>query len=192
MEFDFFLLLESVAVIAGFTCVYWQTRENIWAWPAGLLSVILYTYIFWDINLYSDMILNGTYIVLNLYGWWAWRNRKAAIDNLKVSTLKRWEQLVVALLMLFGTYAWGSLMQQQTDAAFPFGDAFTTVTSLIAQYLLTRKVIDNWLLWIIADVVAIYIYVVKGLYLTAILFVGYLLLCVLGYLAWRKTMVRAA
>ena len=175
MELDFILLLESVAVIEGFTCVYWHTRENNWAWPAGLLSVILYTYIFWDINLYSDMILNGTYIVLNLYGWWAWRNRKAAIDNLKVSTLKRWEQLVVVLLMLFGTYAWGSLMQQQTDAAFPFGDAFTTVTSLIAQYLLTRKVIDNWLLWIIADVVAIYIYVVKGLYLTAILFVGYLL-----------------
>lgn len=191
MEFTLPLFLEIVAVITGFACVYLQTRENVLAWPLGIISVVLYVYIFWDVRLYSDMILNSIYIILNVYGWWTWQEKKEESDNLKIERLKWPGQLMALVTIIVGTYFWGTLMQQTTDASFPYGDAFTTITSLVAQFLLTRKVIDNWFLWIIADVVAIYIYCTKGIYLTAGLFVGYLLLCILGWVQWQNKSVQS-
>ena len=188
MEITLPFVLEVTAAIAGFICVFLQTRENVWAWPAGILSVALYAYIFRESNLYSDMILNSIFVILNIYGWWNWLKEGPDKEMVQVTRLTQNGILTWLFVIISGTAIWGYIMNTQTDAAFAYGDAFTTVASLVAQYLLARKVLENWPIWIIANIVSIYIYSQKGLYPTTILFTGYLALSTLGYFTWKRTL----
>ncbi len=184
---DTAIIIETIAVISGILCVWLQTKEDIRAWPFGILSVLLYVYIFHENYLYSDMILNAIYILLNLYGWWNWSQRKHNdISEVPVGVLSVQNLFLTAVLILVGTLIWGWNMGQFTNAQFVYFDAFTTVGSLTAQYLLAKKYLDNWYIWIVVDLVAIPIYIAKGLYLTAGLFGVYLALCVYGLIQWRR------
>ncbi len=184
---DTAIIIETIAVISGIFCVWLQTKEDIRAWPFGILSVLLYVYIFHENYLYSDMILNAIYILLNLYGWWNWSQRKHNdISEVPVGVLSVQNLFLTAVLILVGTLIWGWNMGQFTNAQFVYFDAFTTVGSLTAQYLLAKKYLDNWYIWIVVDLVAIPIYIAKGLYLTAGLFGVYLALCVYGLIQWRR------
>lgn len=188
MEITLPFALEVTAAIAGFICVFLQTRENVWAWPAGILSVALYAYIFRESSLYSDMILNSIFVILNIYGWWNWLKEGPNKQTVQVTQLTKNGILTWLLVIVSGTAIWGYIMDTRTDAAFAYGDAFTTVASLVAQYLLARKVLENWSIWIIANIVSIYIYTQKGLYPTTILFICYLGLSTLGYFTWKRTL----
>ena len=188
MDITLPFILEVTAAIAGFVCVFLQTRENVWAWPAGILSVALYAYIFRESSLYSDMILNSIFVVLNIYGWWNWLQRGPDQESIKVTRLTKQEIITWTLVIIFGTLGWGYIMDSQTDASFAYGDAFTTAASLVAQYLLARKVLENWPIWIIANIVSIFIYTQKELYPTTILFMGYFVLAILGYITWKRTL----
>ncbi len=188
MEFSFLTLLEAIAVITGLVHVFLLTREKVIAWPFGLLSVGLYVYIFQDARLYSDVILHLVYIGLNIYGWWNWSRKDADQATLPVSSLSRSARFLYLVFILAGTLVWGALMQRYTDASYPFPDAFTTVASLVAQFLLTRKKLENWLIWIVVDVVAMNIYALKGLYLTTGLYGVYLLICIKGLLDWQRSL----
>ncbi len=179
--------IEIIAALSGLICVWLQTKENIWAWPFGILSVVLYVFIFYDSFLYSDMILHVIYIVLNAYGWWHWsRKKKHAKSEIPVKRLSWRADFWTAVLILAGTAVWGWNMGHLTRAQFVYYDAFTTVGSLTAQYLLAKKFIENWIIWILVDLVAIPVYIAKELYLTAGLYTVYLVLCIYGYLQWRR------
>ncbi len=181
---DLFTILEYTAVCAGLLCVYLQTKENIWAWPFGIVSVAIYVYIFYMSNLVSDTVLNIIYIFMNAYGWYFWSTVKES-ESLKPITVLDGSKVVVWFLAVtIGTIIWGLTMSNFTKTDLPYPDAFTTVGSLIAQYLLARKILQNWLLWIIVDIVAIVIYIYKGLYPTAGMFFVFLLLCIKGYFDW--------
>lgn len=154
--------------------------------PTGLIMVSLYLVIFGSARLYSDMILQAIYIPLQLYGWWYWvhggENRpQAPVARLSWSAVAGWMLVTAA-----ATVAWGSLMSK-TDAAFPYIDAFTTMASLVAQWLMGRKKWENWLFWIAVDVVAIPVYVVKELYPTSIMYAIFLGLCIMGLISWWKS-----
>jgi nicotinamide mononucleotide transporter len=174
-------LIESAAVVLGLLCVWLTVRQNIWCWPTGLGQVVLYIFIFYRVKLYSDLILHVIYVVMQIYGWYHWLHGGRNRGTLSVSTLTYRARLV-----------WpGYLMATFTDASVPYGDAFTTVASLIAQWLMARKRLESWLFWISVDVIAIGIYWYKGLQLTSGLYAVFLVLATVGLFAWRRSLVPA-
>ncbi len=162
-------------------------RQNIWCWPTGLVQVSLYIVIFYQVKLYSDLILHVIYVFLQIYGWHHWLKGGRERDMLPVSILARQALVAWLLVVATGTVGWGYLMATHTDAAVPYGDAFTTVASLVAQWLMARKRLESWLFWISVDVIAIGIYAYKQLYLTSGLYAVFLVLATLGWFAWRRS-----
>ena len=179
--------IEVIASLFGLLCVWLTVRQNIWCWPIGLVMVSLYVWIFYQAKLYSDMGLQVVYIVLQIYGWIHWlrggpRDSDLPVTRLSGNRIAFWIIVAVACTVLLG-----GGMARWTDAAIPYWDATTTVLSLIAQYLLARKVLENWLFWILVDVLAIGIYAVKELYITAGLYAVFLGLATWGWLAWKAS-----
>ncbi|MNR00136.1 Nicotinamide riboside transporter PnuC [compost metagenome] len=176
--------VEIFGAIFGFLSVYFTIRQNIWCWYFGLLQVTLYCFVFYTSKLYSDMILHVIYIFLQFYGWYNWKYGGSNKTTLRVTLLTHtmfWIGLTVVITALLGY-----VMQTKTDASFPYEDAFITVASLVAQYLMIKKILQSWLFWIIVDVVAIIIYAYKDLYFTTVLYVLFLIMAVMGYLEWKK------
>ena len=179
--------IEVIASLFGLLCVWLTVRQNIWCWPVGLVMVSLYVWIFYQAKLYSDMGLQVVYIVLQIYGWAYWLRGGPRDSDLPVTRLSGNGVACWIVMALACTALLGGGMARWTDAALPYWDATTTVLSLIAQYLLARKVLENWLFWIAVDVLAVGIYVVKELYVTAGLYVVFLGLATWGWLAWKAS-----
>lgn len=180
-------MVEAIAVFFGVVCVWLTIRQNIWCWPTGLVQVVLFAYIFFGAKLYSDMILHVIYIVMQFYGWYYWLHGGKEGVKLSVTYQTSSQNFTWLMVVAFGTAAWGYTMASFTDAAIPYGDAFTTVASLVAQWLMARKVLESWVCWIAVDVVAIGIYFYKALYLTTGLYVVFLIMATMGYFAWKKS-----
>lgn len=179
--------LEILAVILGLACVWLTARQHIGCWPAGLAMVSLYLVIFFEAKLYSDMLLQGIYIVLQIYGWYAWLHGGDRGGRLDVSRLPRSQIWTWLAVCAGGTAALGGLMSGYTDAALPYVDAFTTAASLIAQWLMGRKVLESWLVWIVVDIVSVHVYLVRDLHLTAGLYLVFLVLAAWGWWQWRQS-----
>jgi len=177
--------IELAAVIAGVICVWLTVRQNIWCWPVGLVQVGLYIFIFFEVKLYSDAALHVIYVVLGVYGWIHWARGGNDRAKLPVTRLGATASVLWLVTTVVATGALGFFMSRYTDASVPYGDAFTTVASLVAQWLMARKRLESWLFWITVDVVAIGIYAYKELWLTSLLYLLFLGLAVAGFVAWR-------
>lgn len=178
--------LETVAVVWGILTVWLTVKQNNWCWPIGSLSNALFAVIFLREKLYADMVLQVIYIALNAYGWYEWRYGARDKAALPVSVTPARLRLPLAGLAVAGTAAVTLYLARLTDASLPFWDAITTVLSLVAQYMLARKWIENWWVWIAVNLLYIGVYAVKGLYLTSAQQLIFIALSVLGFLAWRK------
>lgn len=184
--------LELVAVLFGIVSVLLSVREKISSWPTALVNVALYFALFYQTGLYSDMGLQAVYFGLSLYGWYEWLYGGAGRTTLTVSrTPPRLWGILIAIAVLFWAIL-GKLTSGLPGVALPYVDAATATTSLVAQYLMTRKFLENWTLWILVDVVYIGMFIFKGLYLTAGNYAVYLALAVLGHIAWRRSMAAVA
>ncbi len=181
--------MESAAAVFGFLCVWLTVRQSLWCWPCGLVQVTIYLFVFYRARLYSDVILHAVYVVLQVYGWIHWRSGRGKSRELPVSSQAHWLSAAWAAAALLGTLLWGYLMATRTDAALPYWDAFIIAASLIAQWLMARKVLESWFFWMAVDVVAIGVYSVKELYLTTVLYALFLALCVSGFRAWRRSRI---
>jgi len=179
---------EILAVIFGIISVYLSTREHIWSWPTALVNVALYFIVFLEAKLYADMGLQVVYFALSLYGWYEWLYGGAGRTAIAVSRTSSRTWIVVAVVAVAMWFALGAITSRLPGTALPYVDAATTTISLIAQWMMTRKLIENWLLWIGVDVVYVGMFIYKGLYLTAINYGVYLALAVLGYVAWRRSL----
>ncbi|TWX70146.1 nicotinamide riboside transporter PnuC [Colwellia sp. C1TZA3] len=186
-------LFELIAVAASLLYVVLAAKGNIWCWPAAILSTVLYTIIFYDVYLWMDSLLQLYYLLMAVYGWFCWH--KNNITNTKENshsktllysqwTLQRHCGIILALTLV--SLALGWLMATYTPAHFPYLDSATTVFAVFATYLITQKVLENWLYFIVIDIVSIYLYLEKGLIPTAALFGGFVILAVYGYWQWRK------
>jgi nicotinamide mononucleotide transporter len=185
---DLYGISEAAGVGLGIVYVLLVIRQNIWCWPAGLLSAALYVLVFFHARIYGAMALQGVYIALMLYGWYEWRHGEEQGGDLAVSrTPPRW-RLVLLLAGAVFAVAFGLFLRHRTDAALPFWDAGTTSFSLVAQFMTTRKWIENWLVWIAVDVVYVGMYVSQGLYPTTVLYGAFLVLAALGYAEWRRSL----
>ena len=181
-------LLELFATICGFICVYLQTKEKILAWPFGIISVSIAAYIYFHSKLYSDFGLHIIYIFLNIYGWINWYSKRENHLPSPIIKLGKSSMMVVGSVIILTSLILGFVMTQYTDADLAYLDAFTTCGSLTAQFMLARKHLQNWLVWIVVDLVACPLYIYKGLYLFAFLFFAYLLICIKGYVDWRRNL----
>lgn len=150
--------IEAIAVVFGLLCVWLTVRENIWCWPTGLIQVTIYVFIFYQVRLYSDLILHVVYIAMQLYGWQHWLRGGNDKTALPISTLAPSGRALWSLTVVAGSAAWGYVMSAHTNASVPYWDAFTTVASLVAQWLLARKKLESWIFWIMVDVAATGIY----------------------------------
>lgn len=177
--------LEAGAFVTGVICVWLVVRQSIWNFPLGLVNVAIYAWIFYDYRLYADSGLQVVYFVLNLVGWYLWlfggENRTA----LKVRRTSRRELALIAVFIASATALLWWLLGKVGGAA-KFWDALTTSISLSAQWLQSRKMLECWHLWILADVIYVPLYVSRGLNLTALLYSVFLCLAVMGLLAWQK------
>ncbi|GGK59710.1 nicotinamide riboside transporter PnuC [Rufibacter glacialis] len=187
-QWDLDTITEVVGVVTGLLCVWLAARQNIWTFPTALISVTLYIVIFYEARLYADMGLQVMFAGLNFYGWYLWLYKGNQREERPVTrtTRRQWAYLLV-FVPLF-TVGLGTFLHQNTDADLAFWDAGTTAVSLGAQWLMSRKKLENWLIWIVVDAVYVPIYLYKELYPTAGLYFLYLGLAWWGYLDWKKSM----
>jgi nicotinamide mononucleotide transporter len=182
-----FTLVEALGFVTGGACVYLVVRENVWNFPVGIANSAFFLVLFAGARLYGDAALQVIYIALGFQGWYLWLHGGENRTPLRVERASRSLLAVVAAFVFAATIALTFFFRYVNDSA-PFLDAFTTALSLGAQYLLNRKAVENWLLWITADVVYIYLYFARELHLTAVLYAVFLCLCVAGLLSWLKTL----
>lgn len=180
--------LEAVAVAFGIVSVYLSTREKIASWPTAIVNVSLYFALFLRSGLYSDTGLQVVYFGLSVYGWYEWLYGGAGRTELKVSraTGRTWAVLGATAIVLWGVLA--SITSRLPGTALPYVDAATTTISLIAQYMMTRKLLENWALWMGVDVIYICMFIYKELYLTAFNYGVYLIISAMGFVAWRRSL----
>jgi nicotinamide mononucleotide transporter len=178
-------LLEIIGVITGLLCVYLAAKNNIWNWPIAVISVSIYIFIFFDTRLYADMGLQFYFLVMNFYGWYYWSRKPETEQRIPVVLITKKEIIFSIAGVVVFTYILGSILKY-TPASYPYIDSFCTACSLIAQVLLARKVLENWLIWIFVDIIYVGVYIFKGLHLTAIMYAIYVAIALLGYIDWKK------
>ena len=184
--------LEIAGVVTGVVAVWLTTREKVWCWPIGIVSVALFVVVFYRARLYGAMGLQVVYIGLAIYGWHAWVSGGQGDSPLRVSNATR-RTIVTALAVgAVAAAALAAWFAGRTDEALPVTDAATTSFSLVAQWMQTRKLIENWWLWLVVDLVYVVMYLSQRLVWTAGLYAVYVALAISGLLQWRRSMEEAA
>jgi nicotinamide mononucleotide transporter len=178
---------EIAGFVTGAACVWLVIRENTWNWPVGIANNVFYLVLFLQVGLYADAGLQIFFVGLAAHGWAWWLRHGTDHGTRVVQQLSGRHAAAVAAGTATLTAALWLALNHATDSTVPFWDALTTSLSLAAQYLLTRKYIENWFLWMAADVIYVALYVYKDLWLTAVLYLGFLGLCVIGLRAWTAT-----
>ena len=180
------VVVEPLAVVLALAYLLLAARESLWCWYCAFVSSALYMFIFWDARLLMEVALNGFYIVMAVLGWWRWRRGGAQRTSPPIVSLVWWQHVALlgAMLLLAALNGW--VMQRYTDAAWPFVDSFITWGAVLNTVLVIRKVLENWLYWILLDGLAIVVYLDRELYLTALLFALYVVIVVFGYIRWLR------
>jgi nicotinamide mononucleotide transporter len=179
--------IEIIAAAFGIVSVYLSTRENIWSWPTAIVNVGMYILVFFNARLYADMGLQVVYLLLSIYGWYEWLYGGANRTELHVTRASPQFLIVGGILTAAGSLALGTALSRTTDAAIPYLDSALTVTSLFAQFMMTRKLLENWMIWIVLDVVYVPMFISRKLYPTAVLYAVFLVLAIMGLVQWRRS-----
>jgi nicotinamide mononucleotide transporter len=188
--------LEFFGTIAGLVAVWLASRANVWSWPIGLFNVTLFFFLFYQVQLYPDMFLQVFFFATNLMGWWRWTHPKPFEEDrkheLRVSFMPIRHMVALSVAGFAGTYVSGSMASRLHEwfpslfnlpSAFPYLDSFVTVMSIIATFLMIQKKIESWIIWIAVDVVATYMYFMKGIKFVAL---EYLVFCfIASYGLWN-------
>jgi nicotinamide mononucleotide transporter len=180
--------LEVTAVAFGIVSVWLSTRQHIASWPTALVNTALYLVIFQRAQLYANSGLQGVYFALSCYGWYAWKFGGEAGSGLVVTRVGRPLALRLVALAVVLTVLLGFVLSRFTDAALPWLDSATTAGSLVAQWMMTRKLLENWLLWLVLNVVYVGMYFSQGLTLTSGLYVVFFVLAAMGFVEWRRSL----
>ncbi|EON77266.1 Ribosyl nicotinamide transporter, PnuC-like protein [Lunatimonas lonarensis] len=179
--------LEAVAVFFGLASVFYSMKENILVFPTGIVSTLIYVWICLQVKLYADMGINAYYFSMSIYGWYVWSRPKPGSYRLPVTWLSR-KGILNSLLLLVGSYVvLYVVLVTFTDSDVPQWDSFTTATAFVGMWLMAKKKVENWIAWIITDLVSVPLYLYKGLVLTSFQFLVFTVLAVMGLMAWIKS-----
>jgi nicotinamide mononucleotide transporter len=179
--------IEAAAVILTLASVIFQVYENIWGWPTTIAGVALYSILFYQERLYADMGLQAIYIALAIYGWYEWLHGGEAHSERKVSNAPMKVQLTAYASGAVLSIVLALILRRTTNAALPFVDSTLTSYSLVAQWLMTKKYLENWIVWIVVDVGYVGMFIYKRLYMTAGLYVVFMFICMRGYVQWKRS-----
>ncbi len=175
---------EWVAVVTAIMYVILAANKHILCWTFALISSTIYVYLCWIGYLYIEAVLNIFYIAMAIFGWYAWTSSKS---NNFIKIWKSRKHLINIILSGIIAYMLGFSFDFWSDQVNPYMDAFTTVYSLTATYMVVKRILENWIYWIIIDLVSIYLYFDRGYTLSSVLFVAYSILAIFGFFAWRKS-----
>jgi nicotinamide mononucleotide transporter len=181
-----FSLTEVLGFITGGISVWLVVKGNLWTWPVGIANNVLFIVLFWRARLYADMGLQWAYVAISIAGWWFWLRGGAERSRRRVARVGLAELVAVLAAAAVATVLLTDYLRSVDDSA-PFLDALTTSLSLAAMYLMARKLVENWWLWIAADVIYIPLYVAKELPLTGLLYAVFLAMCVRGLVDWSRS-----
>ena len=183
--------IEVLGAILGLLYIFFSIRQHILTWPTGLFTSLLYTAVFFQSGFYADMGLQVYYVIISIYGWYYWlkggkRNEKEKQVPVTQMPSKLFLKSTLATLAIYVVLLF--VLIRYTDSTVPFMDSLTTALSITATWMLAKKYIEHWLIWIFVDLVSAGLYVYKGLWPTVLLFVVYTIMAVLGYIEWKKTL----
>jgi len=179
---------EAVAVLLALAYLLLAMRTSVWCWAAAFLSTAIYTVLFFKVMLLMESLLNVYYMAMAFYGYWQWSRGGQQHHGVPVCSWSLATHVRLIAITSLISLAVGYVMANYTQAAFPYLDAATSCFAVMTTYLVARKVLENWLYWVVIDLVSIYLYLSKGLMLTSLLFVLYVGLAVGGFFLWRSTM----
>lgn len=180
-------LLEAVAVFFGLASVFYSIKKNILVFPTGMISTIIYVYICLKYKLYADMGINAYYFAMSIYGWYLWSRPSEGKEELPVTWLspKGIMQSIGLFLLSYGVLY--TVLSNFTDSDVPYWDSFTTSSAFVGMWLMANKKVENWIAWIITDIVSVPLYFYKGLMLTSFQFLSFTVLATIGLIEWMKT-----
>lgn len=178
-----FSVAEAAGVVLAIAYLVLAIRQNIFCWFAAFASSLLYMIVFFGARLYMESALQIFYAAMAIYGYIQWKYGGAEHTGVRITTwsVRQHAFALGVIAVLSGAIGW---LMMRTDAAFPFVDSFTTVAAIVTTFMVARKVLENWLYWFVIDGISVFIYIARGLELTAALFVVYLILIVVGFRRW--------
>ena len=180
-------LLELLAVVFAVAYLVLAVKENSLCWYAAGISTLIFLFIFWDVKLYMESGLQIYYLAMAFYGWYQWRDAQTETVSLRVSKWRAKQHVVALALIAILTFVSGSLLNSGTDANWPYLDSFTTWASVVTTFMVARKILENWLYWLVIDSVSIYLYLDRELYFTSLLFAIYIVIIFFGWFAWNRS-----
>ena len=180
-------LLELLAVVFAVAYLVLAVRENSLCWYAAGISTLIFLFIFWNVKLYMESGLQIYYLAMAFYGWYQWRDAQTETVSLRVSKWRAKQHVVALALIATLTFVSGSLLNSGTDANMPYLDSFTTWASVVTTFMVARKILENWLYWLVIDSVSIYLYLDRELYFTSLLFAIYIVIIFFGWFAWNRS-----
>ena len=185
-EFHQNSLLELIAVVLAIAYLLLAVRQHIACWYAAFISTAIFLYVFWQVNLYMESGLQVYYLGMAVYGWWAWQGgRSKGKPGLTINTWSLGQHLIVIGIVVLATFVSGTLLSG-TEQRLGYLDSFTTWGAVVATFMVTRKVLENWLYWIVIDSASLYLYFDRELYFTMILFLVYLVIIFFGFQSWLR------
>ncbi|HSM63879.1 MAG TPA: nicotinamide riboside transporter PnuC [Gillisia sp.] len=185
-----FIYLEVIAVIFGFLSVWYSKQENILVYPTGIISTLIFVYLLWQWDLLGDMMINAYYFTMSIYGWYIWTRKVDATHFTPVTKMTRKEHIwsvlifIATLLFVFGVYDYFEKWNNWTA----YIDTITTAIFFVGMWLMARKKIENWIFWIIGDIISVPLYFYKGLTLTSFQYLLFTIIAIFGYFAWKKSL----
>ena len=178
--------LESTAVIFAILYLILAVKQNILCWTAGIISSVLYFFIMQKAGLYMEAYLQVFYVVMGIYGWSQWSASNASNPSFIVNTWSKYQHMIAISIILALSLLSGSLLERYTDAALPFLDALVSWGAVVATYMVAKKLLENWIYWFVIDATSIFLFIERGLWLSAVLFATYLVIIFFGYQSWNK------
>lgn len=183
---------EVAGALIALLYLYFTIKQNIWLWPLGFISSGIYAFVFFRAKVYAGMVLQIYFVIISLYGWYTWwKGKNNSSSSIPVKSLFNEVKLALKLLMIasFLFILLSQILVYYTDSDIPYFDAFITALSMVATWMLAKKYMEHWLIWLIADSVSVGVYLNKNLYFTTVLYSVYTLMAIVGYREWKKDLM---
>ncbi|MEI7981581.1 MAG: nicotinamide riboside transporter PnuC [Bacteroidota bacterium] len=182
--------IELIAVTFGLVSVWSMKKESLVAFPLGIVNVTIYVYIFFSARLFANAAINGFFFFMSVYGWYNWTRRDSNDKTIRISRCSKVELLINSILVIIFFILIRIVLIRYTTSQIPDWDAATTAVYIVAQWLLSRKKIENWILWISADTVMIGLCIWEGLYFSGLQYFIFTIIAILGFLEWRIKLIK--
>ena len=186
----YLIILEITAILFGLLSVWFAKKDNIWVFPTGIINTAIYVYLLWKWSLLGDMMINFYYVIMSIYGWYIWTRKKGDVVEFPISRMtlseKKWSVVIFTLTVLFVVLVY--TIFDKFTLWTSYVDTLVTGIFFVGMWLMARRKIENWILWIVGDILSIPMYFVKGYSFTGIQYLIFTIIAIFGYLEWKRTL----